>query len=247
MSVPAADADLWYVLPCAMGAPDENMAFDEALLEWVSRWGRPVLRFYGWSQPAATFGYFQQYNDVATLTGQRPLLRRPTGGGLVPHDADWTYSVAIPPENPWYQFKAVESYRRIHEWLQASFERLSIKTRLSPARVVAAPGQCFVGAEEYDLLFEEQKIAGAAQRRRRDGLLIQGSIQPRALTQSGLRVTRAAWETCVQMAATERWNITWATMPLPDEFLGRVRELMESKYSRDDYHRHRMAVRAEAR
>ena len=30
--------------------------------------GAPVLRFYGWTEPAATFGYFQKYVDVAATT-----------------------------------------------------------------------------------------------------------------------------------------------------------------------------------
>ena len=44
------------------------MALDEALLESMSRLGRPVLRFYGWTEPAATFGYFQKYADVERAT-----------------------------------------------------------------------------------------------------------------------------------------------------------------------------------
>jgi len=36
-----------------------NMALDEALLESMPRLQKPVLRFYGWTEPAATFGYFQ--------------------------------------------------------------------------------------------------------------------------------------------------------------------------------------------
>src|SRR5690349_19751686 len=150
------------------------MACDEALLEWAAQLGRPVLRFYAWSRPAATFGYFQAYSLVETMTELRPLLRRPTGGGLVPHDADWTYSVTIPPGDPWHRSRALESYRRIHEWLQAALWRLGVQTELAPGRVVEAPGQCFVGAETFDLLFNHRKVAGAAQRRRQDGLLIQG-------------------------------------------------------------------------
>ena len=47
-------------------------------------------RFYAWLEPAATFGYFQRFAEVERMTLLRPLLRRPTGGGLVPHAADWT-------------------------------------------------------------------------------------------------------------------------------------------------------------
>src|SRR5258707_5016539 len=79
-----------------------NMALDEALLEAMPRLNHPVLRFYGWTEPAASFGYFQKYSEVQQLTPLRPLLRRPTGGGIVPHVADWTYSLVWPAGHPWY-------------------------------------------------------------------------------------------------------------------------------------------------
>jgi len=86
----------WLLLNSGRCGSTFNMAMDEALLEAMPRFGQPVLRFYGWSEPAATFGYFQKFAEVERLTKLRPLIRRPTGGGLVPHDADWTYSLVFP-------------------------------------------------------------------------------------------------------------------------------------------------------
>src|SRR5215471_6615450 len=100
------------------------MAFDEALLEAMPRLGFAVLRFYSWTEPAASFGYFQHYSEVQLLTPLRPLVRRPTGGGIVPHDCDWTYSLVFPNDHEWYALTAVESYRRVHLWIQSAFERL---------------------------------------------------------------------------------------------------------------------------
>ena len=110
-----------------------NMALDEALLEIVSRLGEPVLRFYGWTESAATFGYFQKHADVERVTLLRPLVRRPTGGGIVPHDADWTYSLVFPPGHEWHLLKAEESYRRVHDWLRLAFAELKIETELAPS------------------------------------------------------------------------------------------------------------------
>ena len=76
----------WLLINSGKGAAAFNMALDEALLENVSRLGKPVLRFYGWTEPAATFGYFQQFSEVERATPLRPLIRRPTGGGIVPHE-----------------------------------------------------------------------------------------------------------------------------------------------------------------
>jgi len=89
-----------------------NMALDEALLENVARLDSPVLRFYGWTEPAATFGYFQKYAEVERATLLCPLIRRPTGGGIVPHDADWTYSIAFPPGHEWHSLSAAKKLCR---------------------------------------------------------------------------------------------------------------------------------------
>ncbi len=105
------------------------MALDEALLEAAARLGRPVLRFYGWTEPAATFGYFQKYAEVERATLLRPLIRRPTGGGIVPHDADWTYSLVFPPDHEWHSLKAEESYRRVHEWIQVGICTIENRNR----------------------------------------------------------------------------------------------------------------------
>src|SRR5258705_9269822 len=154
------------------------MATDEVLLESIAGLGHPVLRFYGWNEPAASFGYSQRYAEVARLTSLRPLVRRPTGGGLVPHDADWTYTLIFPPSAAWYSLKATESYQRVHSWVQAAFQKINVPTELAPCSRKEVAGQCFVGAEEFDVLWKGRKIAGGAQRRSRHGLLIQGSVQP---------------------------------------------------------------------
>src|SRR5687768_2182690 len=78
--------ETWHILRTGNRSAAQNMAMDDALLQSAPELGRPVLRFYGWSEPAASFGYFQRYSEVEKLTHLRPLVRRPTGGGLVPHD-----------------------------------------------------------------------------------------------------------------------------------------------------------------
>src|SRR5216117_2340483 len=99
----------WYLLRSGPCAPDFNMALDESLLQAMPRLGKAALRFYGWIQPAASFGYFQKYHIVEQMTTLRPLVRRPTAGGLVPHDSDWTYSLTFPAYHEWYGFSATES------------------------------------------------------------------------------------------------------------------------------------------
>ena len=183
------EGSVFFLLDSGPCAPAFNMALDEALLEAMPRFGQPVLRFYGWTELGATFGYFQKFVDVERATQLRPLIRRPTGGGLVPHDADWTYSLTFPADHAWHALRAEESYRRVHEWIQGAFNQLNVTTELASCCKKTAPGQCFVGHERFDLLWHGRKIAGAAQRRTRAGWLIQGSVQPPPV---GLR--RADWE-----------------------------------------------------
>jgi len=209
------------------------MALDEALLEAAPRLGRPVLRFYGWASPAVTFGYFQRYAEVARATGLRPLLRRPTGGGIVSHAADWTYSLTIPAGHAWHSLRAVASYRQLHEWVRSAFARLGLDTRLALESRHPRPGECFAGHEVADVLWLGRKVAGAAQRRTRTGLLIQGSIQP----PPGL--TRHQWQEALCAAATERFGVSWEVWSADATLQASADQLLRDKYSRADYHQRR--------
>jgi lipoyl(octanoyl) transferase len=220
----------WVVLRSEPGAAAWNMALDEALLESAQEIGRPVLRFYSWKEPAATFGYSQRFQEIAAWTKLRPLIRRITGGGLVPHDADWTYTLIFPPSHPWYALRADESYRRLHEWVAAAFAAMEVAAQLSPCCEKPAPGQCFVGAEKFDVLAGGRKIAGAAQKRNKLGLLIQGSAQPGAQS-----LSRARWEEA--MLAQE--NRPWTEFKLSVELLNRAQVLADEKYSRAEHNERR--------
>jgi lipoate-protein ligase A len=224
----------WYLLQSGPGDYALNMALDEALLQGVSRLGRPVLRFYGWTEPAASFGYFQKHAQVAQMTPLRPLVRRPTGGGLVPHDADWTYSAVFPPSDDWYRLQATDSYRRMHEWIRAALARLSLATELAPACSKTSPGQCFQGHEMFDLLWRDRKIAGAAQRRTRDGLLIQGSVQARPLS-----LARVDWEKAMCDVARDERGANWSAFEPDAPLAERASALARVKYSQAGYNRKR--------
>jgi lipoate-protein ligase A len=228
------DRETWFYLPCASQSAAENMAWDETLLESAPRIARPVLRFYGWREPAASFGYFQQYAQVADLTSLRPLIRRPTGGGLVPHERDWTYALVFPPGHPWYGYRARQSYAEVHRWVQSSLRQLGLETQLAAAARSADTRQCFAGAVCDDLLWHGAKIAGAAQRRTRAGLLIQGSVQPpRAV------MPRADWEAAMREAARSACGVQWERWEPDAPFLNCARRLATEKYSQTAYNARR--------
>jgi lipoate-protein ligase A len=218
-----------FVINSGACQPPFNMALDEALLEAMPRIQAPVLRFYGWTDPAASFGYFQKYREIEKLTSLRPLIRRPTGGGLVPHNADWTYSLSIPTTAEWYLLSAIESYKRIHEWICASLTALGTEARLAPDCNASGPGQCFAGHERFDVLSRGRKIAGAAQRRAKFGLLIQGSLQP-----PPPGISRNDWQNAmIDASASPGFSgRPWE----PDAQLSdRANALVDEKYSRSEY------------
>jgi lipoyl(octanoyl) transferase len=225
--------NFWFLLNSGKCDAAFNMALDEALLENAAQIGKPVLRFYGWNKPAATFGYFQKFSEVERATHLRPLIRRPTGGGIVPHDADWTYSFAVPPNHEWHLLKAIESYRRIHEWIRDTFAKLKIETELAPCCKKSLPGQCFVGHEKFDLLWHGKKIAGAAQRRNKLGLLIQGSIQP------PVKIVRADFENAMRDVARKQFQIEWEIFSPDKQLRAHAEALACQKYSQNNYNQKR--------
>ena len=161
---------LWRLLIDGPGSPARNMAIDEALLREVKE---PVLRLYEWSEPAVSLGYFQ----VAALVPKgRPFVRRYTGGGLVDHAADVTYTVVLPRAHPWMELSAPESYAAIHRGVLAVLAAVGIKSELAPVASAEESEACFQKPVRFDLVAGDRKLSGAAQRRTREGMLHQGSI-----------------------------------------------------------------------
>lgn len=224
----------WIILESGLGEPAFNMALDEALLETAVERGAPLLRLYGWQQPAASFGYSQRWVEVMALTALRPLIRRPTGGGVVPHDRDWTYSVVIPPGHTWYGLRARESYRRIHLWVCEALNRIGVSASLAMEPVHRGGGACFVGAEEADVLCGSTKVAGAAQRRNRLGLLIQGSVQP---PKGGWE--REAFHQALRRVGEQAWGCFWQPGVLTETLAARAAWWVETKYGLSTYNRGR--------
>jgi lipoate-protein ligase A len=172
------------VLPERTAGAAENMATDFLLLQRYPREKAAVFRHYGWRAPAFTFGYSQR---IAFIREQLPpaasfdLCRRPTGGGLVDHRDDWTYSVLLPRGHPLEEVRATQSYRAVHEALAGTLGAVGVDAVLKPAAEPASGGPagvCFERAELYDVVHARTgaKIAGGAQKRSKRGLLFQGSV-----------------------------------------------------------------------
>jgi lipoyl(octanoyl) transferase len=149
----------------------ENMALDEALFLQATF---PVMRCYGWIRPSVSFGYFTPWRSVIERFADRDAVRRWTGGGIVEHGNDFTYSVIIPGRN---SPTNAELYRFVHRALAELLREYGYPVEVSQFPDRRATNACFEKAVEFDLKVCDEKIAGAAVRRSRKGVLLQGSIQ----------------------------------------------------------------------
>jgi lipoate-protein ligase A len=153
-----------------------NMAVDEALLRLVDL---PVLRLYRWAEPnAVSIGYFEKAADVPA---GRPFVRRYTGGGLVDHSGDLTYTLALPKSHPLTLAGTGPSYEAVHRAVAEAMARSGLDVRLASVNDPTDHPACFQKAVRFDVVDGPgRKLAGAAQRRTREGCLHQGSILPGA-------------------------------------------------------------------
>jgi lipoyl(octanoyl) transferase len=151
-----------------------NMAMDEALLEAARI---PSIRFYRWNSPALSFGYFGNFAEVAEFAAARDLVRRWTGGGIVFHGGDLTYSITIPSDDAGFSESPMSIYEKTHGAIQRALQSSGEMAELASSTSPRISDSCFANAVRSDVILNGQKVAGAAQRRTRRGLLQQGSIQ----------------------------------------------------------------------
>ena len=182
-----------------------NMAVDEALLADAADNGVATLRFYGWSEPTLSLGYFQSYEDRYSHPASRQcaVVRRQTGGGAILHDRELTYSLALPPGHR-LASRSEQLYTAVHQAFIAALlpfiatnsapstlRRRGQDSKLRPDEepflcfqrracgdVVAVPSPgLFAAALQVNRSDQgEVKILGSAQRRHRGVILQHGSL-----------------------------------------------------------------------
>lgn len=157
------------------------MAVDEVLLESAAESGRPSLRFYRWSEPTLSLGYFQPLALRAAHRASRDcaVVRRQTGGGAILHDLELTYSLVVPSAHR-LAADATRLYITLHEALQSVLDHYDVRAELcaESARLSAddEPFFCFERRAAGDVLVGGSKVCGSAQRRRRGAILQHGSL-----------------------------------------------------------------------
>ena len=194
-------APLWRLMDTGPLDGPANMALDEALLScFDAKLSQPVLRLYGWEPPALSIGRYQDpeaaLNLELCLADGVPVVRRMTGGGIIYHARELTYSIVCSPEQVGEAAGVKDGFRRLCAFLLGAYRRLG----LSPAfavdlnrageRLGERTDFCFAGKEEFDVLVNGRKIGGNAQRRLRGAILQHGSIPLESRVEQAVRYLR---------------------------------------------------------
>jgi lipoyl(octanoyl) transferase len=231
-----------HLLPTRTGGAAENMALDFLLLQRYPH-ASPRFRHYEWRAPAFTFGLSQTLEFVRAqlpADGHFDLCRRPTGGGVVDHREDWTYALVIPRGHPLEAERATHSYHIVHaclaDALRALGQPVMLKERRDEETAGSAPGVCFQRPEIFDVLNEDtaEKVAGAAQKRNKHGLLMQGSIWKPAAG----RLDWAEFEKKFSGGLAAALGVAPEPVPWPEFAEGEVEALIE-QYSSPEWMEYR--------
>ncbi|NJD55403.1 MAG: lipoate--protein ligase family protein [Nitrospirae bacterium] len=174
----------WRLVDSGPGSASFNMALDEAIALSVRRMDAPpTLRLYGWDRPAVSLGCFQRSIDLDLAYCKEkniPVVRRPTGGRAILHGNELTYSFSVRTDRAPFINGLMESYRSISSAFSRAFQRVGVsvetKTRKEKGRVLTRSPLCFASSSYGEILVDNSKLVGSAQKRWRDGLLQQGSV-----------------------------------------------------------------------
>ncbi len=194
------------------------MAVDQA---WLEQSDVPVLRVYDWETATVSIGYAQNLAKLGEALPGWPVVRRWTGGGVVLHENDETYSVIVPAAHPWAETRPLESYRALHASLAEALVSAGIHgCRLAGPEDLIENPFCFVAPALHDVVLGKVKIAGAGQRRGKLGLLHQGSVQQ-------VDVSAHFWRDWAAVLAKEVTQVD----ELPPQIAARARELVDKRYA----------------
>ena len=176
----------WSVVVDGPDTPQNHMDKDKDLLDRISSFEGPMLRFYEWGAPSLTYGYFIKPEDHLNLKAVDQyglkIGRRPTGGGIIFHLKDLAFSVLIPATDDHYSTNTLQNYAYVNGLVRDAILKvnnqlnLTLLTADTNNGVNASKYFCMAKPTIYDIMVGGKKIGGAAQRRTKEGFLHQGSV-----------------------------------------------------------------------
>ncbi len=227
--MPIPSRESWLLWHDGARSAAMNMAMDEALLLTAAGRELPILRFYRWEAPTTvSIGYVQRADAVPPGYA---FVRRPTGGGVVYHDHDFTYSVAVPDGHWLTGLDRTASYDWINRSVQQGLRSLRLAADLADQEIDHQVDRgsmvCFTNPTKYDLLLAGRKIAGSAQRRTREGILHQGSLH----FGGPLPVARDQLAAALEAGFATVLNLELAPFEPGTDLLAFAEELAREKYA----------------
>jgi len=159
-----------------------NMAIDDYLFQSLTDIPETYLRFYTWEKPTASLGYSQRVSKVLDAEFCRnngvDVVRRMTGGKLVLHHNEATYSVCS-SDTEIFSSRVVESYSLISEALMRGLEKMGLEPCLAdapPDFYTKGNLPCFSYPARNEVEVQGKKIIGSAQKRVKFKFIQHGSI-----------------------------------------------------------------------
>lgn len=168
----------WKVVDTGTNSAQKNMELDVQLLESMDGASSPILHFYEWEAPSATYGYFIDPAKHLKMGSQIALAKRPTGGGIIFHVTDFAFSLLLPASHPHFSQNTLENYAFVNGLVTRAIAPLANDSTPSLLKEKSHPSPhfCMANPTMYDVMINGKKVGGAAQRRTKHGYLHQGSI-----------------------------------------------------------------------
>ncbi|WP_207397884.1 lipoate--protein ligase family protein [Bremerella alba] len=226
-----------------------NMAVDEAILRGAVDLGMPTLRFYSWSEPTLSLGYFQKVGDRQRHKASLDCVcvRRASGGGAIMHDRELTYSFVAPVRDSRSE-ETTRWFDLFHETLIDVLAKWGINAHLSgkpQAKTTVEPFLCFQRRHEVDVIVDDNKICGSAQRRHQVAVLQHGSVivqqSPCAPELLGLEeitgqkisveMLSDQWQACLKST----FQRSYTQLPLTDKEIESAQLIESAKFAHPDW------------
>ncbi len=162
-----------------------NMELDEKIFNRYLEDGIGVLRVYRWEKPSFTYGFSQNPQNEINLdkcaSDGIQIAKRMTGGGILFHNDEITYSFVCSKDDLGEPQGVFVSYRNICKFLIRFYESLGLASEFalqaeSFKQRCASHELCSASYEKYDIVIGAKKIGGNAQKRKRQVIFQHGCI-----------------------------------------------------------------------
>ena len=159
------------------------MQKDEKLLLQLKESDSVILHFYRWKNSSITHGYFLDPKKFFHLDRLQQrgidIAKRPTGGGIVFHLWDFAFSLLVPAKHPCFFSNTLENYRFVNNIVLQVVQEMffvNVDNTITLEKQNLVSNFCMACPTKYDVVINGRKIVGAAQRKRNNGYLHQGTI-----------------------------------------------------------------------